>query len=471
MGNIFLHTTANRSSSSKRMNYKAVCMLLLIIPSVISLLVLPEHVFAQPLADHEAASFDPHEQVGHSHSSANREDGGITVEHALFYAVRAIYYFAFMLAAGIMLWSIALSEGVSKVQRKLADKWGLFALRGLLLAVLLFVFIHISHLLKGYEGSSPNEWLRLLTETETGQSWLGLITLSFLGFVVLRLHDSFKIIWALLLAAVESFNGHVNALPANTLAVVLDFIHLVCSALWAGGLLLLLLFWYADRKEAGRFAERFAKAAWLTILLLTASGIAMTVLLLPSWRYLLFTSWGLMLLAKAGLVLFIAGIGFLLHRRAKQRELPSGKLLKLDGLLMSVVLLIVSVFTYLSPAPETEPLSYHKMGENLHFTLNITPNGPGPNRVKLKVWLPEQLGTPASVQLQLRADDHPQRVSIKVPLQSSSRDDDISYPGFRETDYKSDQFDLPTRGAWTAEVLIVDQSGLETKQFIEFRND
>jgi len=449
----------------------AVIMLLLILTTFTSLLLPPPQALAQPIAGIEAASFDPHEQVGHNHSEDAGSEEGISVQQVLFFTVRAVYYFAFMLAAGLMLWSIALPEDANNVSRKLVDKWGIYALRGLLLAVLLFVFVHVSHLLKGYDGSSPNEWIRLLTETATGQSWAALIVLSLFGFAVLRLQDSFKLIWALLLAAAESFNGHVNALPNNTLAVVLDFIHIASSALWAGGLLLLLLFWRADRKEAGRFSERFTRIAWLTILLLAASGTWMTVLLLPTWRYLLYTSWGIMLLTKAGLILLIACVGFLLHRRAKQRMLPSGRLLKLDGLLMGIVLLIVSIFTYISPVPDTEPLSYHKMGEKLHYTINITPNGPGPNQVTLKVWLPEQLGAPASVRLLLRDAERPQRAAVDVPFRSGSGEDYTSFPGFIETDYVSDKVDLWARGGWTAELFITDITGAETKQLIEFRND
>ncbi|WP_419872016.1 copper resistance D family protein [Candidatus Pristimantibacillus sp. PTI5] len=468
-----IQTCMEKRTTTSRKNETAIYMLALVLLIAGLLWIMPAQAFAEPLAGNDAVSFDPHEQVGHQHSTDGSADAdeGITIQRTLFFTVRAIYYFAFMLAAGIMLWSIAIPGESNHIQRKLIDKWGIFSLRGLLLAVLLFVFVHISQLLKGYEDSSPNEWLRILTETATGQSWLALLVLSLLGFAILRMDDSIKIIWALLLAAAESFNGHVNALPNNTLAIVLDFVHIVCSALWAGGLLLLLLFWRSDRKEAGRFAERFTRAAWLTILLLTASGTLMTVLLLPSWRYLIYTGWGNMLLAKAVLVLLIACAGFLLRMRAKQQKLPSGKLLKWDGLMMAMVLVLVSIFTFVSPVPDTEPFYYHKMGESLHYTINITPNGPGPNRIALKIWLPEQLGAPASVRLLLRSPDHPKQKPIEVPLQSDNNEDYNAFPGFTETDYESSKVDLPTRGAWEADLIIKDKSDTESRMTISFRND
>ncbi|CAM4001126.1 CopD family protein [Paenibacillus alkaliterrae] len=471
MRNIFCEKTPSQPFTASCYKYVGFGLLFLIITASVYLWSGPASASAQPGFVYEATAFDPHEQVGHNHSQADHGDGGITVVQAFFYAVRAVFYFMLMMTAGLMLWSVAIPEGNDEVQRRLVNKWGLLAMRGLLLVVLLYVFVHMSSLLKGYNGSSQTEWLRLLTGTATGRSWLGLGLFSLLGFAVLRLSDPFKAVWALLLLSAESFNGHVNALPSNTLAIVLDYIHLVCAALWTGGVFLLLLFWHAERKEAGRFAERFTRMAWLTIIMLTVSGVLMTVILLPSWRYLLYTGWGLLLLTKAALLVLIMGTGFFLHRRASRSELPSGKLLKLDGLLMSVTLILVGVLTYVSPIPKTEPLSYHKMGDKLHYTLEIKPNGPGPNRVNLKVWLPEQLGSPASVQLQLRSADASSRNVIEVPLHSDYADEDVVFPGFKETDYYAEKVDLPKRGEWVAELVIIDKADGEVLQTIPFRND
>ncbi|WP_138752604.1 copper resistance D family protein [Paenibacillus sinopodophylli] len=461
----------NPLTSVRWTSYRSISMLILLLGVFWLLVLAPSQIVAAPLTALEGTSFDPHEQVGHNHTTEGHTDNGITVQEALFFSVRIAYYFAFMFAAGIMLWSIAIPADKKDTQRMLVDRWSLLAMRTLLITALLFVFVHISQLLKGYDDGSPREWMRILTETSTGQSWLAIIVLTLLGFVVLRLQDPLRILWALLLAAAESFNGHVLALPSNSFAIVLDFIHIACSALWAGGLLLLLLFWRADRKEAGRFAERFMRAAWLSILLLSVSGIGMTMLLLPSWRYLIYTSWGIMLLAKVVFVIIIAFTGFLLRRRVKQHKLPSSKLLKLDGLMMLSVLIVASIFTYISPVPNTEPLSHHVMGDNLHYTLNITPNGPGPNRISLKIWLPEQLGAPASVKLTFRSVDHPKAKAIEAILQSDSGDDYLEFPGFTETDYGAKKVELPYRGAWEAELLITDQSDAITRKMIAFRND
>ncbi|WP_233559477.1 hypothetical protein, partial [Halorubrum sp. Atlit-9R] len=134
----------------------------------------------------------------------------------------------------MMFWSLAIPVGSKGTLRQFVDKWSLYAVRGFLLAVLVFVFVHVRESMKGQDGGSPNDWVQYLTSTSAGLSWLGLLILAWLGFVILRLNDSFKAVWALLLAAAESYNGHVMSVSANTPAIVLDFIHLVCSMLWAG---------------------------------------------------------------------------------------------------------------------------------------------------------------------------------------------------------------------------------------------
>ncbi|MOA42340.1 hypothetical protein D3C78_1643820 [compost metagenome] len=110
------------------------------------------------------------------------------------------------------------------------------------------------------------------------------------------------------------------------------------------------------------------------------------------------------------------------------------------------------------------------MGEKLHYTLQISPNGPGPNRVMVKVWLPEQLGAPESVQLRLSSNKYPDREAIEPALLSESADKTFTFPGFTETDYYADGVELYTSGDWTAELVITDKAGGMTEASIPFRN-
>jgi len=406
----------------------------------------------------------------HGQAGASGTDGALKdiVEAGVMYAARIFYYLALMFAAGIMLLRLLIpKDGSGAEQRSWLDKWSGPAMKALLVAVILYVFIHAARVV-GELGGGGELWLRVFTDTTAGQLWLALIVLSVLGFSALKLPDPGKTLWAVLLLLTESLGGHAAAAEQAVVSVLSDFVHLVCAAVWAGGVMLLLLFWRADRKEVGRFAERFSAVAWLTIVILTVSGLLMTWTLIPSWLYLIYTDWGLWLLAKTVLVIGVTAIGAALRYRARRRELPRSIWLKLDGLLMVFIVAIAAIFTVISPMPDGKPLNYHQMGEELHYTLKLSPNAPGPNEASLTVWLPEEEGEPESVSLSLRYADKP---AIGIALEASDSVGGIAFPGFGEFRYKAEDVVLPRPGNWTAVITVTQASGEKLEREFSFASN
>ncbi|MFF2888946.1 copper resistance D family protein [Paenibacillus sp. NPDC057967] len=395
----------------------------------------------------------------HAQSGASGPEGALLkekVEDGVMYAARIVYYLALLFTSGLMLLRFLIPKGGNGAeQRSWLDKWSGAAIKTLLVASILYVFIHAARVV-GNLGGGGDLWLRVFTETASGQLWLALIALAALGFAALKLPDIGKAVWAVLLLLTESFGGHPAASEQMVMSVLSDFVHLVCAALWAGGVMLLLLFWRADRKEAGRFAERFSSVAWMTIVILVVSGVLMTWTLIPSWLYLIYTDWGLWLLAKTGLVIGVTGVGAVLRYRARRRELPRGIWLKMDGLLMALIVGIAAIFTVISPMPDGKSLNYHQMGEDLHYTLKVSPNAPGPNDASLTIWLPEDTGEPQAVMLSLRNES--KRV-IDVALERSDSEGGIAFPGFHEFRYKAEDVVLPRPGIWTAVITVTQASG------------
>ncbi|MEK3881881.1 CopD family protein [Paenibacillus sp. PL2-23] len=410
--------------------------------------------------------------VAHDHAStgAGQEALKDNLRSVLLAAVKIVYYFAMLLAAGAMLLQGRIPAGDSgSGQRELLRKWEGPILKTLLVAVLLYVFIHSNHMVSEISGGGE-EWLRLFVETRAGQGWLALLVLAVAGFGVIRLNERVRLVWASLLLAAESFGGHVAAVDYASLAIVFDFVHLACAAVWASGVMLLLLFWRADRKEAGRFAEQFAGVAWLTIAILTLSGVLMTWLLLPTPLYLLHTVWGRLLLVKTGLVLLVAAAGYALRLRAKRRELPKGRLLKLDGLLMAAIISAAGILTSISPMPDGKPFNQHRMGEELHYTLRVSPNAPGPNELSLTLWLPEKLGEPQSVSLEIVSADRPEEAPIHVPLAVVQPEKDFEFPGYLSYFFGAENLWFKKTGEWTARLAVTQSDGTTLVREITFSN-
>ncbi|MGU3470838.1 copper resistance CopC/CopD family protein [Paenibacillus sp. D51F] len=420
-------------------------------------------VVGNPPAAKDASAFDLHAQLGHAGHEA---EGALTTAALLLYAVRFIYYAALMFAAGAAIWFF-LYRPLAGLAEPLRSRLERLPGQGLMLAALLYVFMESTQLMEGQAGS---EWIKLFTRTSVGITWLSLLVLAAAGLMVPARLAKTRALWALLLLAQEAWSGHAAALEPMAVNLALDYIHLIGAALWAGGLMLLLSLWAGDRKEAGRFAASFTRAAWISIAVLTLSGIAMTLLWLTDLSYLFITPWGVMLLVKTGLVVLVAVTGAFIRRRMKRSGFPSGAMLKADGILMSLILIVVGAFTYLSPLPANEPVAWHQMGSALHVSIRIAPNVPGDNEFTTRVWMFNKLGAPKSVKLRLISEDKPDMGPIEVPVEPFKDDEISTFDGYTKFAYKVKGPYLPFAGKWTVEVRVLDSNDDEHVERTSFRN-
>jgi len=102
--------------------------------------------------------------------------------------------------------------------------------------------------------------------------------------------------------------GHAAQTSPRGVTVFLDWLHLVCGSIWVGGLIGLLVLWRslpAARRVAGLVVcvPRFSNVAFVSVLLLLASGVGESVVHLPVLAALWQTSYGKAILVKAGILL------------------------------------------------------------------------------------------------------------------------------------------------------------------------
>ncbi|MFC3747088.1 copper resistance CopC/CopD family protein [Paenibacillus sp. GCM10012306] len=420
-------------------------------------------VVGNPPNAKDASVFDQHEQIDHSSNGTSTE---ISANKLLLYTSRGLYYAFLMMSTGLMFW-YGLLRNNTEAQERLLYKWGLWVVRVFVIASIFYVFIHARDLM---QDQPSTEWSKLFTTTEIGISWLILIVLVFVGILVLKSGTAVKMIWATALLILEGLNGHAAVYEPKWYSLLLDVVHLGGAAIWAGGLSFLLLLWLKDRKEAGRFAVAFSQAAWISIILLTLTGTLSVLLFLPSLSYLFYTSWGVLLLIKTSLVLMVIVIGALLRLRVRRGDLLSGNLLKLDGSLMAAILIVVGIFTYISPLPANTPYSKHVIEADKQITLRITPNVPGENQFIVKVWLLEKTGEPKRVKLLLHSLDKPKLGAIEIPLNKSEDKDNDNIPDFIKSTYQATGQFIPFPGKWKAEIRILTQEDNEMVHEEAFRN-
>ncbi|MCU6710342.1 hypothetical protein M6D81_16705 [Paenibacillus sp. J5C_2022] len=393
--------------------------------------------------------------LAHDHSGMHRDgNAGMTVQQFMLGITRILYVAALLLAAGIMLLRPITPDLQQTHPLRSTAYWQLTAMRILLLAVLAYTGIHAAYVI--HEGGVV--WTDVIFGTMQGRAWASIVVLSFIGFPILRLSTSFGILWALSLLLAESWGGHAAGSSSPVAGAALNAIHLASASLWSGGAAILLLLWYGERKESGRFLERFMQLLWWSVSGLAVSGAILAILIVPDRIYFLHTPWSIWLLLKLAIVLAAMMTATMLRRYAAARQLPSGALLKWQGTLIGAVLAVTAILSLLSPSPPVEPFRHHEMGTELHYTLEVTLNGPGPNDIMLAVWLPEETGDPWEVALELYRKEQPSS-GFTVQLSPRERTSGYSFPGFGETQFVSSGVRLPGSGTWTAKLSVIDGVG------------
>ncbi|NEW08159.1 copper resistance protein CopC [Paenibacillus sp. SYP-B3998] len=397
----------------------------------------------------------PSIQTSHQHGLSS----SLTTKELLQYTFRGLWYLMVLVLAGWVCW-LRFPRAGGAEERKSMSSWTLNLQRAQLVALLLLIFTHIEDLLGG--GGAEEIW-QLFSATSIGISWVLLLVLTFIGFVLVGKVAWLDVVWALALLAVKSFSGHAASFSPVWATIGLNFIHLAASALWVGGLILLVVKWRKQGQEMGSFLRAFSKMAFLSIIILTLTGSASVLLFLPNLHYLLYASWGILLIVKVGVVLFVAIVGFILRLyMRKQKEQKAYLWVKIDVSLMVIIMLLVGLITYMAPIPENQPLQWHQMGEKVHVSADITPKVQGTNTFIAKVWLPEKTGKPKQVQMILHYTDDEEIAPITVPLAAFvDKVQEESY-GLKKFSYQGVGAYLPFRGNWDLEMRVMDSDDNET---------
>ncbi|XID93229.1 copper resistance CopC/CopD family protein [Paenibacillaceae bacterium WGS1546] len=402
-----------------------------------------------------ASLLDPHQQVGHSHQHGS---SGLTADSFLLYSARIFYYAGLLAAAGLSIWSLRRQTSPA-AREALAQSLGL-AGKFACIATIAYVFFSLREL---GQGEPLAEWGRILTMTTIGKLYIAELLLAAAAPLLVSMKPWPRVGWAAVALFVEAWSGHAAAFRPAFYTIGLNAVHLLAAAVWAGGLVLLLAIWFKERPEAGRFALVFSKWALFSFLALWATGVLSTLAFLPSLEYLTYTAWGKWLIAKAGLTVLVAITAFLIRLRLKKGELPRGGMLKADIGLLAAIVLCVGVLTYQPPLPANNPLSYHKMGSEMHVTLRISPNSPGDNRFTVKIWLPESVGEgePKNVRLRMLPVSKGDMGYIEVPLEPYDDEELDAFPDFAKTTYRAVGPYMPFAGQWTAQIRVTDAEDVE----------
>ena len=158
---------------------------------------------------------------------------------------------------------------------------------------------------------------------------------------------------------IPGLSGHAGQTAPRGLSLALDWLHLTAGSIWIGGLIGLLVLWVSLGSERRTTAlatvvPRFSRIAFVSVMVLIASGVWASVLHLPTLASLWQTSYGVAILIKVALLasaMMLAAVNLVrtkprLTAAGAQPETARGATSLLRLLVSGEVLLVVgAIFT------------------------------------------------------------------------------------------------------------------------------
>jgi putative copper export protein len=220
--------------------------------------------------------------------------------------------------------SLVLPAGESPLRRALLSFARVLLLA--FLAVAVFWLVVQGAKLGGGNPPTLDILTRYLVRTQSGRIWLarelyGALLLLLLVRFEKRATPERAALWAFFLAlplvASRGLMSHAAAVKENTfLAVSADAIHLVATALWAGGLpVLFWILWRGTKRFrlpvawTAQTVSRFSRLALFSVAVLVPTGLYQSWVHVQSWSALFGSDYGNVLLLKLFLFLLMATLG------------------------------------------------------------------------------------------------------------------------------------------------------------------
>jgi copper transport protein len=400
-------------------------------------------------------------------------------------AVGSLGFVCFVWRPGV---TVAVPDAERRLRRVIWFGWGLVGVSSLALLWLQTAVVANVGLLDALHAQTLYDVVRA---TRFGTLWRARVALWVLmaGLLLLaRRRAAFS--WAALgcgaaILLLTSLYGHAAAVEDRWPSVLSDWLHLLMTALWVGGLAQFLVVIPPVRRTLtpaapmlGRLAGYFSLYARIAVIALIATGLYAMWLHVGSLEGLLTTRYGRLLVVKLLLIAPLLAVALVNLVWTQRRLLAghavwAGRLRNLVGVefgLTLAVLAVVGAMTAIGPArgevvrraaattaaapmpaPEPQPISATQMVDDLHVHLTITPGWVGEN--SFAVTLTTMAGEPVAdaALIRLRFEHQTERLG-ESELQITGGQDSVyrvsganlSAPGdwrIRMTVQRPDQFD------------------------------
>ncbi|PLT32010.1 copper resistance protein CopC [Bacillus sp. V5-8f] len=260
------------------------------------------------------------------------------------------------------------------------------------------------------EALRPSLLQETLEQTTAGTVWifqLLLLVILFLFTCMATLNGSVYSVrnWLLpLLVSIgllvsKSIISHAAGTENPILAVMMDFLHLLASSVWVGGLFTVVFLLPKARLDSEheqqmywKSIHRFSLWAIIAVAIILLTGMYGSLLYVPTWHSLFHSPYGKILLGKILLFFIMIILGAFHFWRGRKRGKKGISGTAWIELIMGVVVLIlVAILTNL-PTADSSPSPFkdtQQADEGTTVTLEISPNVEGQNTIQIDVKNPK----------------------------------------------------------------------------------
>lgn len=266
------------------------------------------------------------------------EFGNLNVYEIIFFFSRSIYYFGFLLMIGWIIWWRIIQQYSSVVRKK-------YYVFGIVFQCIHFVGLLLLYLMDMDIITTKGILLpaQFPFDLINNCLWFVSFVASILGLFILLKHSKVDLIWVLFFIVCKSIDGHPAEFHTTLLLTFFNSVHIVAASIWVAGMVFILLFWRKQKLIVKNFVNIFSEYVVFCIVVLAITGSSLAYVYLPD-VYLFLEPWGILILVKSIFACILAFVSIYL-----KQLISIQKWLLVQFVLMIVIIVFVSVITYIQP--------------------------------------------------------------------------------------------------------------------------
>lgn len=388
------------------------------------------------------------------HAGHDNIEGQWTVGMFVFAALRILFETSLYATVGSILWGAVAFRDRAELHAE-TRRLSLYCFRCYWIFFIIDMYVESD---QAVNGNTLTDLIHWFVEPGRGLSLLALFVLGLIGyFFIIRRSSHLQLLWSLFMILAQ-YDGRLLEPSVFFFAKWIAYSAFGLTVAWlTAGLLLTYRFrlqkrWDEMWKFVLRLTDSYRVACLISILSITMVLWLEAELLLEN-----IDGWHVAVLICTGMVWIV---GKVMRGRISQMKEGKWSGLSLSMILIFCIICITSNQSMASDLSANKPFYWHQMGNEMHVTIQITPNRAGLNQFIAKVWLPQQEGPPKRVSMELETVRDSVKSRLEIPLSLAVQGDpeleEYTFDGFTSYLFQGEGRIPKSKGLWRVKLEVLD---------------